>query len=156
MHSLQAPFHPTPPEQAACFPSLLRNIYHSIETWQQPHSAVSTELPCWICKTVIDLMQSSKTSAVGCQQYWEDAAKKVGLVDTPHGVRFCRSPGLEIHPPSLPVAHQPSLSSFPLMSIPLVSPGDKQLVVSDYLFLLMDQVQLCKFTEEDREGGRSR
>jgi hypothetical protein len=142
------------PERAACFPSSLRNIYHSIETWQRRHSAVCTELPRWIRKTMIDLMQSSKTSAGGRRHYWEDSAEKVGLVDTSHGVRFGRSPGLKIYSPSLPVA-QPSSSTFPSTSIPLVSPGDKQLV-SDYLFLLMDQMQLCKFTEEDREGGRSK
>ena len=142
------------PERAACFPSSLRNIYHSIETWQRRHSALCTELPRWVQKTMTDLMQSSKTCAGGRRQYWKDAAEKVGLVDTPYGVRFGRSPGLEISSLSLPLS-QPSSSSFPSTSIPLVSPEDKQLV-SDYLFLLMDQMQLCKFKEEDREGGRSK
>ena len=140
------------PERAACFPSSLRNIYHSIETWQRRHSTACTELPGWAKKTMIDLMESSKSSGGGRRHYWEDAAKKVGLVNTSHGVRFARTPGEEIDV-SHEVASQVPVSSS--NSITLVSPGDKDLVTG-YLFLLMDQMQLCQFTEEDREGGRSK
>ena len=37
----------------------------------------------------------------------------------------------------------------------LVVPEDKDLV-TDYLYLLMEQMQTCRFTEEDRTGGRSK
>jgi len=138
------------PERAACFPSSLRNIYHSIETWQRRHSSVCTELPGWAKKNMIDLMQSSRSAAGGRRHYWEDAAKEIGLVDTPHGVRFVRPPGVDAGTQSLVIAQPISFTS-----IPLVTPSDKELVTA-YLFLLMDQMQLCKFTEEDREGGRSK
>jgi hypothetical protein len=33
---------------------------------------------------------------------------------------------------------------------------DDEDLVTDYLFLLMEQMQTCRFTEEDRTGGRSK
>lgn len=140
------------PERAACFPSSLRNIYHSIETWQRRHSTACTELPGWAKKTMIDLMESSKSSGGGRRHYWEDAAKKVGLVDTPHGVRFARPPGEEIEARD---DMSSQVSSPCTNSITLVSQSDKDLVTG-YLFLLMEQMKLCQFSEEDREGGRSK
>lgn len=38
---------------------------------------------------------------------------------------------------------------------PVVQPEDRRLV-TDYLFLLLEQMETCHFTEEDRAGGRSK
>ena len=40
-------------------------------------------------------------------------------------------------------------------SVPLVNLKDKDMV-TDFLFVLMDQMETCQFAEEDRSGGRSK
>lgn len=134
------------PERAVCYPSSLKNIYHSIETWQRRHSLVCADIPEWIRKSMMDLMESSKTRAGGRRQYWEDSATRLGMVDTDAGVRFCRSPGVLEDKPASPTNTG---------SQKVVVEEDKEMV-TDYLFLLLDQMETCQFTEEDRTGGRSK
>jgi hypothetical protein len=64
-------------ERAVCYPSSLRNIYHSIETWQRRHSLVCKKITPWVRKSIMELMESSKTRAGGRRQYWEDSARYV-------------------------------------------------------------------------------
>ena len=118
---------------------------------------------------MIELMQSSKSRAGGRRQYWEDSAMRLGMVDTPQGVRFSRPPG----DLGAMISANSNLSS-PIQQVgqggvqqlvlshhveplaePVVRDQDRQLV-TDFLFLLMDQMQKCQFTEEDRSGGRSK
>jgi hypothetical protein len=137
------------PERAVCFPSSLRNIYHSIETWQRRHSVVCNDIPAWVRQTLIALMESAKSRAGGRRQYWEDSARRLGLVDTAQGIRFSRKPGdlAEL---------DADLKRKPLrISKPIVHRGDREFV-TDYLYLLMDQMETCQFAEEDRSGGRSK
>ena len=93
------------------------------------------------------LLKTSRSNAGGRRQYWEDAAKKVGLADSSQGVRFARRPG----------AGPDYCMSYPMeeQSLPLVLSSDKP-IVTDFLFLLMEQMERCRFTEEDRIGGRSK
>lgn len=137
------------PERAVCYPSSLRNIYHSIETWQRRHSLVCSDIPAWVRKSIVELMESSKSRAGGRRQYWEDSARRLGMVDTEHGVRFSRVPG-DLGKPQHVARPAPDAPASPI-----VKEGDKELV-TDYLYLLMDQMQTCKFAEEDRTGGRSK
>ena len=66
-------------ERAVCYPSSLRNIYHSIETWQRRHSLVCKRIDPWVRKSILELMESSKSRAGGRRQYWEDSARYVTL-----------------------------------------------------------------------------
>jgi hypothetical protein len=134
------------PERAVCYPSSLKNIYHSIETWQRRHSLVCSEIPTWVRQSMVQLMESSKSRAGGRRQYWEDSAIRIGMVDTPNGVRFSRVPGIiEDH-----LIHD---NGFRPQNV--VEEEDREMV-TDYLFLLMNQMETCQFTEEDRTGGRSK
>jgi hypothetical protein len=143
------------PERAVCYPSSLRNIYHSIETWQRRHSLVCTHISPWVRKSIDELMESSKTRAGGRRQYWEDSAKRLGMVDTSRGVRFIRPPG-DLGPVQQPqAAAGQCVMKQQNVTGPVVLQEDKDLV-TDYLFLLMEQMQTCFFTEEDRTGGRSK
>jgi hypothetical protein len=143
------------PERAVCYPSSLRNIYHSIETWQRRHSLVCTLISPWVRKSIEELMESSKTRAGGRRQYWEDSAKRLGMVDTARGVRFVRPPG-DLGPRQEPqVTGQDKSTERSDGGLPVVLEEDRDLV-TDYLFLLMEQMQTCHFTEEDRTGGRSK
>jgi hypothetical protein len=177
------------PERAVCFPSSVRNIYHSIETWQRRHSLVCTDIAPWVKRSMTELMESSKSRAGGRRQYWEDSAMRLGMIDTAEGVRFSRVPGdlglaaripkpiqanketiMNTTPNSFVVVagkennsptHGTSrqemvvLPQEELPAEPIVRAPDRQLV-TDYLFLLLEQMQTCQFTESDRTGGRSK
>lgn len=138
------------PERAVCYPSSLRNIYHSMETWQRRHSTVCSAIPLWVRRDMAALMKISRSNAGGRRQYWEDAARQLGLVDTPYGVRFARPPGLirdvRLSGKQIPSQHRRR---------PVVEPEDKDLV-TDYLYLLLNQMQVCYFADEDRTGSRSK
>ncbi|VEU43854.1 unnamed protein product [Pseudo-nitzschia multistriata] len=143
-------------ERAVCYPSSLRNIYHSIETWQRRHSLVCKCINPWVRKSILELMESSKTRAGGRRQYWEDSARRLGMVDTSQGVRFCRKPG-DLGPiPSPGSGRLPGEPDVPQHEPEKIVRKEDKDLVTDYLFLLMDQMQTCQFTEEDRTGGRSK
>jgi hypothetical protein len=151
-------------ERAVCFPSSLKNIYHSIETWQRRHSLVCEDIPAWAKSTMTDLMNKSRSGAGGRRQYWEESARRIGMVDTPSGIRFIRPPG-EVGPsPSDPegesvdaleAARAPLVARNQPPSRPLVFENDRPLV-TNYLYLLLEQMETCHFTEQDRVGGRSK
>jgi hypothetical protein len=138
------------PERAVCFPSSLQNIYHSIETWQRRHSLVCTDIAPWVKKSMTELMESSKSRAGGRRQYWEDSAERIGMVDTPQGVRFSRPPGAIISASAHQCHRMPDRRTEPV-----VREQDRRMV-TDFLYLLLEQMELCHFTEEDRIGGRSK
>jgi hypothetical protein len=160
-------------EGAISYPSSLKNIYHSIETWQRRHFPMCEELPAAVRERVANLVQESKSHAGGRRQYWEDSAKRLGMMDTPdQGLRFSRPPGiLTVAPPTREGVHEsalhanltqhaldqhqhrPSLQHH--AATPIVVQEDKHMV-TDYLFLLLEQMQTCHFTEQDRIGGRSK
>lgn len=137
-------------ERAVCFPSSLKNVYHSIETWQRRHSLVCQDIPPWVKASMTELVQNSRSGAGGRRQYWEESARRVGLADTPHGVRFIRPPGDQGQQ-----RDDVSMTCVEIPSTPVVRPEDSELVTS-YLFLLLDQMETCRFSEEDRAGGRSK
>lgn len=66
-------------ERAVCYPSSLKNIYHSIETWQRRHSSACKQITPWVRKSITGLMLKSRTRAGGRRQYWEDSARYVLL-----------------------------------------------------------------------------
>ena len=141
-------------ERAVCFPSSLKNIYHSIETWQRRHSLVCRDLPIWIKTSMTELMQKSRAGAGGRRQYWEEAARRLGMETTPHGVRFVRVPG-DIGLETVPEQDEVSSLVDERPSIPVVRGWDKA-SVTEYLYMLLEQMESCRFTEQDRTGGRSK
>jgi len=146
-------------ERAVCFPSSLKNIYHSIETWQRRHSLVCEDIPAWVKASMTELIQNSRSGAGGRRQYWEESARRIGLADTPHGVRFIRTPGEQVEEVTVNLGESDRVNFFAEQSHapkhPVVRPSDSELV-TPYLFLLLDQMETCQFSEEDRAGGRSK
>lgn len=140
-------------ERSVCFPSSLKNIYHSIETWQRRHSLVCGDIPPGAKIVMTELMGKSRSGAGGRRQYWEESAIRLGMVDTQTGIHFIHPPGHvmpveEVTPCDIPIVDQPP-------SLPLVCMGDQELV-TDFLFVLLDQMETCYFSEQDRVGGRSK
>jgi len=141
---------PNKPERAVCYPSSLRNIYHSIETWQRRHAPVCNAIPPWIKRELTHLIETSRTTAGGRRQYWQDAAEQLGMIDTPQGVRFARPPGIMGNTTFDDMAPQDTSPSTPLVT------NQDGSMVTDFLFVLMQQMETCEFQEEDRTGGRSK
>jgi len=145
-------------ERAVCYPSSIKNIYHSMETWQRRHSIVCDDIPGWVKKRLAELMKLSRSFAGGRRQYWTDAGMKLGLVDTKRGVRFSKDPDSSLLSDGAKSYTHSLLYTPPKKTTPrraLVAEDDR-LLVTKYLFLLMEQMQPCHFTEEDRTGGRSK
>jgi hypothetical protein len=146
-------------ERAVCFPSSLKNIYHSIETWQRRHSLVCKDIPHWIKNSMTELIHNSKTGAGGRRQYWEESAVRLGMATTNHGIRFIRPPG-DLSSSDTDYGDNDGASSTSSTddarpSVGVVSVQDKKLV-TDYLYTLLEQMEACRFTEQDRSSGRSK
>ena len=182
-------------ERAVCFPSTLKNIYHSIETWQRRHSIVCNDIPLWAKDKMAKLMGKSRSGAGGRRQYWEESAGQLGMVDTPTGIRFIFPPGtavtsmnatnnenssvdgtastvssdeemtkMSMNTPTVTASNSMvgvEMSSSMLTDTtciggkPVVQEEDRQLV-TDFLFTLLNQMETCYFSEQDRIGGRSK
>jgi len=152
----------------------------------------------------IEQLKVSCSSRGGRKQYWIDSAKRLGLVDTPHGIHFGRDPLGPLPPLAGPsvnskegrqkkkapakahailaanAASLPSMSPSepnvappsppkqqemepviepeellppppPVDNRPLVFPEDQDLI-SDYLYLTLEQMSPCILMEADRVG----
>jgi hypothetical protein len=125
----------------------------------------------------IESLKLSSSSRGGRKQYWIDSAKRLGLVDTLHGIHFGRDPNGPLPPLTGPsvnskegrkkkeaqnkkiqLAQDESNGTGPfgppvalLDDRPLVFPEDKPLI-SDYLYLTLEQMSPCLLMEADRVG----
>jgi hypothetical protein len=122
----------------------------------------------------IESLKMSSSSRGGRKQYWIDSAKRLGLVDTRHGIHFGRDPygplpplaGPSVNtkegrrkkevqrkeePPQLEILEEPVAPPLVVDERPLVFPEDKDLI-SDYLFLTLEQMSPCVLMEADRVG----
>jgi len=128
----------------------------------------------------IEQLKLSSSSRGGRKQYWIDSAKRLGLVDTPHGIHFGRDPHGPLPPLTGPsvnskegrkkqaemenqmvvggvmdhqIVHE-DLVPQPIPEVdprPLVFESDKPLI-SDFLYLTLEQMSPCKLMEADRVG----
>ena len=77
--------------QSVSYPSLLSGIYNSVQQMLRLHADVCQSIPPDVRRTLESLKDSSSTRG-GRKQYWVDSAKRLGLVDTEHGIYFSRDP----------------------------------------------------------------
>lgn len=121
----------------------------------------------------IESLKVSSSSRGGRKQYWIDSAKRLGLVDTRHGIHFGRDPTGPLPPLTGPSVNskegrkkkeaQKKEESLPPVSEefdeppaivddrPLVFPEDQSLI-SDYLYVTLEQMAPCVLMECDRVG----
>lgn len=126
-------------------------------------------------RSKIEALKLSCSSRGGRKQYWVDSARRLGLVDTPHGIHFGRDPYGPLPPLTGPSvnfkegrrkrmlkasealaakkASQPEQPEpVPVVdNRPLVFENDRSLI-SDYLFLTLEQMAPCTLMEADRVG----
>jgi hypothetical protein len=142
----------------------------------------------------VEQLKVSCSSRGGRKQYWIDSGRRLGLVDTPHGIHFGRNPQGPLPPlsgpsvnskegrskkkvppksPPTPAAEKSPakepkakkekaipLETYepedqapppPVDNRPLVFPEDRALI-SDYLYLTLEQMAPCQLMEADRVG----
>ena len=141
--------------RAVCFPFSIGRIYQSVADIQRFHLNECKRVPTEVREEFLTLQsQSSKGSkGLATRQYWVTSAKKIGLVDTTKGIRFSRDPSVpEEKPVSLDILAQVA-SNVTTVDKPLVLPEDKP-EIAEFLYVVMGQVQPCRFTEADRNKRR--
>jgi hypothetical protein len=145
------------------YPSSTKCIYYSMENWQRHHATNCKFIPKSILRDLKNLMNESKTGSGGRRCYWEDSAIMLGMLDTEDGIRFTSHPEVnaQIRPTSM---DHTDVSDGTVSNVSgehqsekviVVEEGDKH-VISEYLFVLMSQMESCTFSEEDRSGSRSK
>jgi hypothetical protein len=179
-------------QQATSYPSLISGIYNSVQQMLRLHFDCCYAMPVE-ARRKIESLKVSSSARGGRKQYWVDSAHRLGLVDTPDGIKFSRDPYGPLPPLSGPsVANSAKLVELlnnqegeekdtsievvssdaiiegqsqepqapaeeinPLLEeteiYPLVLPEDKHLI-SDYLYLTLEQMQPCHLMEADRVG----
>jgi hypothetical protein len=141
--------------RAVCFPFSIARIYQSVADIQRFHFDECKMMPADTKQKFVELQGSSSKGSKGLatRQYWVSSAKKLGLVDTEKGIRFD-------HDPSVPDEKAISLDILAQVAShansvkrPLVLPEDKP-NIAEFLYVVMDQLQACRFTEADRNKRR--
>ena len=142
--------------RAVCFPFSIGRIYQSVADIQRFHFTECKMLPPDVKAEFIELQKASSKGSKGLatRQYWVTSAKKIGLVDTQHGIRFGRDPSKpeEASAFSLDILAQAAFT-VTTANKQLVVPEDKE-TIAEFLYLVMEQLQPCRFTEADRNKRR--
>jgi len=160
-------------QQATSYPSLISGIYNSVQQMLRLHLDCCQSMPLEI-RAKIEALKVSSSSRGGRKQYWVDSAKRLGLVDTRHGIHFGRDPLGPLPPltgpsvnskegrkkkeaqkktaiPLPPPEEEEPEPPPPVDDRPLVFPEDEDLI-SDYLYLTLEQMSPCVLMEADRVG----
>ena len=141
--------------RAVCFPFSIGRIYQSIADIQRFHMGECKMVPPDVKDNFLKLQSASTKGSKGLatRQYWVTSARKRGLVDTSNGIRFGRDPNIPLEKAvSLDILAQVA-TDVNTASKPLVLPEDKD-QIAEFIYLVMNQLQPCRFTEADRNKRR--
>ena len=143
--------------RAVCFPFAMSRIYQSVADIQRFHLGECRMMPSNVRAEFLKLQSESAKGSRGLatRAYWTDSAKKIGLADGPTGMYFRRDPSLP--PPSEIDASIQKIDSesHDNRCDELVEPEDKP-TIADFLYLVMEQLRPCRFTDADRNKRRSK
>ena len=142
------------------FPSKLSAIYQGVLDLQRRHFSSCPEMPKSIRDTYKSMRGFTTKEDDETQQYWIDAAKDVGLANSPHGgIIFKRDPLLNSYADTLHEYNnkknrneEGNILSISESTNGLIRSRDKQLITDFYLFLFR-QVVPCLFREKDKRKG---
>eukprot|EP00985_Skeletonema_marinoi_P032360 scaffold39117_cov148-Skeletonema_marinoi.AAC.6 len=142
---------------AIIYPTYMSGIYNAVQQMYRMHFTRCESVPAEVKSKVETLETFHMSNRGGRKQYWTDSAKRMGMCDTQFGIHFERDPSLPLPPyvatsnhdeedkeESRPVKEEPEY-------YPLVLPEDKDLI-TDYLYLAMEQMQPCNLMDADRVG----
>lgn len=155
---------------AISYPVSVAGIYESVKRWQKVHVGVCQDIPVEVTSK-LDELATGNSWVPTTRQYWADAARSLGMVDTQEGIRFAKDPsrlmirsvtvsGTEITRDAPPEARNDEES--PPSSTERLSDGDSIVYPQDmalvpaYVYFLIRQVEATHFTESDRFVARSK
>mmetsp|Transcript_3910 Transcript_3910/g.7452 ORF Transcript_3910/g.7452 Transcript_3910/m.7452 type:complete len:770 (-) Transcript_3910:242-2551(-) len=159
MHCAHKPL-PERAEQAVSYPPSVSNIYQRVLIMGQVHFEACPSVP----PDVVETFRALKTSTSRVRfsrKYWIQAAEKIGLMDSEDGIQFKEgmpmvggqdemqdlhgpNGGLNSSGPNGPSHHGRRIC----LNFPLVTEEDRCLI-TDFQFVMMQQMQPCIFTESD-------
>lgn len=154
--------------RAVCFPFSMGRIYQSVADIQRFHLGECRMMPPSVRAEFLRLQSESAKGSRGLatRMYWIDSAKKIGMNDGPSGMYFCRDPSL----PSSSLDRIGSVENLDTraqtsddnglgvvrnQALELVAPEDKP-TIAEFLYLVMEQLRPCRFTDADRNKRRSK
>jgi hypothetical protein len=135
-------------ENGVVYPSLISRIYNATINLLQRHLRTCCFVPPEILARYDELKNSNARSGAS-KKYWADSAAKLGLVDTPNGIRLDK----EVYLNAKHEMENAPKSDGEISQAPIVLPNDKRYTTA-FTFHLMSQLQPCTFTEADRLGRR--
>ena len=141
--------------RAVCFPFSIGRIYQSVADIQRFHLSECKMVPPSVKHRFFELQKASTKGSKGLatRQYWISSAKKLGLADTSSGIRFTRDPSAPLEKAaSLDILAQVA-TDVTTAARPLVLDEDNS-QIAGFIYLVMKQLQPCRFTEADRNKRR--
>jgi hypothetical protein len=140
--------------RSSSYPSSLSRIYQSLTMMLRDHFGKCDAIPPPLKQRFLELKGKTSQGATDSKHYWVYSATKRGLLDSESGIRVreggSQSVATEIHPIGITEAR---VSTFPATMTSLVTPDDR-LLVSEFLYTLMTQVQRVNMEESERTGNR--
>jgi hypothetical protein len=76
---------------AVSFPTSVSGIYESVKRWQRVHMEACDQIPEDV-RDQLSTLANTNVWVPTTRQYWTDAARALGLVDTNEGIRFGQDP----------------------------------------------------------------
>eukprot|EP00804_Cyclotella_cryptica_P016155 CCRYP_020638-RA/>CCRYP_020638-RA protein AED:0.05 eAED:0.05 QI:1025/-1/1/1/-1/1/1/424/346 len=153
-------------ENGVVFPSIVSRIYNATINLLQRHLRTCSFVPPGVLAKYDELKASNARSGAS-KKYWVESALRMGLYDTPNGIRLNKEMYLQTKTnlkrseaaadnsgiTSLSASNTGNTPTEDPNAPPLVLPTDKRYTTA-FTFHLMAQMQPCVFTEADRLGRR--
>lgn len=151
--------------KAVHYPMAISTLYKSMVNWYTVHAFSCSEIPRDIKNELGRIGERMKQCAGGRRRYWTESAIKLGMENTPEGVIFSSYPpmyaqknddtsGTHCVVDSKDISGETSTDDDSKVTR-LVKQSDKE-YVSEYLFLLISNLEPCTYTDEDRTMSRSK
>jgi hypothetical protein len=140
--------------RASAFPSSLRQIYQSFTMMLRDHFVSCEAIPASTLEQFTSLKNKPAQGATDSKRYWIYSARKIGMADSADGIminQVSRSEGISL--PSFGADSGQKWEDDSFRNDSLVRPSDRELV-SEFLLLLMAQVQPIRLTETECIGNR--
>ena len=140
--------------RSSAYPSSLRQIYQSFTMMLRDHFSHCESIPASVVSEFNHLKDKPAQGATDSKRYWMYSAKKVGMIDTNEGIMMTqesRHDGSNMK--SFGTVIGQNWEDDALRNDSLVHSTDRG-YVSDFLFILMSQVQPIRLTETECIGNR--
>jgi len=154
--SRQGDFAKAASENGVVYPSSVSRIYNSSINLLQRHVRGCPRMPPEILARY-EALKSSNARSGASKKYWSLSAEKLGLVDTPDGLRLDKKAHkayMAAREGNVAVDARPGKDATGgAPSTLLVLPSEKR-DTTTFTFHIMSQLRPCTFTEADRLGRR--